>query len=253
MKIDYISDLHLDFHVSMQSISQEAKTFEFLSKLLPEELGDILIIAGDLSHDNQQSYWILNFFSTVYEQVLFVLGNHDYYLLPGEQQLKFAQDSKERETDLLTRVKALPNVMYLSCFETFKYGGVTFAGATSWYPLQTERERRLFYNSMNDSRLIKGMDIAATHLVEMQAFEQLKPVDVLITHVPPTKINSHDYFGSTDCFLNKLPSSAAKVFIFGHSHEQQTYEKDDAIYCINALGYPREGLAQKICSVTVIA
>lgn len=249
MKVDYISDLHLDFHVSMQSFSWEAKTSVFLTELLPEEKGDILVIAGDLSHDNQQSYTILKFFSTVYEQVLFVLGNHDYYLLPGEQQLKYKQNSKNREADLLERVKDLPNVAYLSYFETFKYNGVTFAGATSWYPLQTEQERRFFYNSLNDSRLIKALDIAATHKVEMQAFEQLEPVDVLITHVPPTKIDSHDYFGSTDCFLNTLPSSVAKVFIFGHSHEQKVYEKENTVYCINALGYPREGLAQEIRSV----
>lgn len=251
MKIDYISDLHLDFHVSMQSFSWEAKSFGFLSSLLPEEKGDILVIAGDLSHYNRQSFFILKFFSSVYEQVLFVLGNHDYYLPPGEQQLKYEQDSKKRVTDLIERVKALPNVRYLSYFEKFKYRGVTFAGATSWYSLQTEKERNFFYNSLNDSRLIKGFDIATIHKVEMQAFELLEAVDVLITHVPPTRINSHDYFGSTDCFLNTLPSSAARVFIFGHSHEQEVYEKDNAVYCINALGYPREGLSQKIRSVMI--
>ncbi|MER1987093.1 MAG: metallophosphoesterase [Solibacillus sp.] len=247
LQIDYISDLHLDFHVSMDSSVWLVKTSFFLSKLLPEEKGDILVIAGDLSHHNEQSYNILKFFSAVYDQVLFVMGNHDYYVLPGEP----FQQSKQRETDLLTFVKDAPNVRCLSYFEKFDYRGVTFAGATSWYPLQTEQEQRVFYHSMNDSKLIREFDIAATHQVEMQAFVELEPVDVLITHVPPTRIDSHDFWGSTDCFLNTLPSSAAKVFIFGHSHEQHVYEKDNAVYCINALGYPREGLAQKIRSIVV--
>lgn len=248
MQIDYISDLHLDFHISVKSPLWRVEMSKFLSKLLPEQKGDILIIAGDLSHHNEQSYGILTSFSAIYDQVLFVLGNHDYYLLPGES---VSQNSQQRENDLLEFVKDAPNVHCLSYFETFNYRNVTFAGATSWYPLQTEQEKRVFYHSMNDSKLIRNFDIAATHKLEMQAFAELEPVDVLITHVPPIRIHSHDFWGSTDCFLNSLPSTAAKIFIFGHCHEQRVYEKDDAIYCINALGYPSEGLAQKIRSIKV--
>jgi len=248
LQIDYISDLHLDFHVSMELPLWPVKMSIFLTKLLPAHKGDILIIAGDLSHSNEQSYNILKFFSTVYDQVLFVMGNHDYYLLPGEP----FQSSKQRETDLLAFVKNAPNVHCLSYFETFEYRGVTFAGATSWYPLQTEQEKHVFYHQMNDCKFIRDFDIAATHQLEMKVLEQLEPVNVLITHVPPIRIDSHDFWESTDCFLNKLPSSAAKIFIFGHSHEQQVYEKSNATYCINALGYPREGLEQKIRSIEVI-
>lgn len=247
LQIDYISDLHLDFYVSMASPVWPVETSKFLTKLLPEQKGDILIIAGDLSHHNEQSYHILKFFSAIYDQVLFVLGNHDYYLLPNEP----FENSKQREAHLLNLVNDAPNVHCLCYFEQFDYHGITFAGATSWYPLQTETEQHIFYHSMNDSKLIKDFDIAATHKLEMQAFAKLAPVDVLITHVPPTRIDSHDFWGSTDCFLNTLPSSAANVFIFGHSHEQHVYEKDNTMYCINALGYPREGLAQKIQSVVV--
>lgn len=248
MQIDYISDLHLDFYISMKSPLWRLEISKFLSKLLPEQKGDILIIAGDLSHDNEQSYSILTLFSAVYDQVLFVMGNHDYYLLPGESAF---QNSKQREQDLLAFVKDAPNVHCLSYFESFTYQNITFAGATSWYPLQSEREKHVFYNHMNDCKLIREFDIAATHQLEMNAFAELAPVDIIITHVPPTRINSHDFWGSTDCFLNTLPSTAAKVFIFGHSHEQNIYEKDDTMYCINALGYPREGLERKIRSIKV--
>lgn len=248
MQIDYISDLHLDFHVPFESPLWPLELSQFLSKLLPEKFGDILILAGDLSHYNEQSYMILNFFGSLYDQVLFVMGNHDYYLLPGESTF---ENSKQREEDLLAYVKDSSKVHCLSYFETFEYNGVTFVGATSWYPLQSEREKHVFYNHMNDCKLIREFDIAATHQLEMNAFAALAPVDVLITHMPPTRIDSHDFWGSTDCFLNTLPSSAAKIFIFGHCHEQHIYEKDDAYYCINALGYPREGLKQKIRSINI--
>jgi len=249
MKIDYISDLHLDFHIPVYLETWKSKTFAFLTSLLPEQKGEVLVVAGDLSHYNRQSFFILEFFSSVYDHVLFVLGNHDYYLIPGEQQIKYQQDSKKREADLLERIQAISNITHLSYFGQFTYKDVTFGGATSWYSLQTEKERNFFYNSLNDSRLIKGLDIAATHKIEMQAFESLDNVDVIITHVPPIKIDSHDYFGSSDCFLNELPSTSAKLYIFGHSHEQNVYEKKDATFCINALGYPRENLAPKIRSI----
>lgn len=254
MQIDYISDFHLDFHIEVSKEAWQAKltelpaTINLLSSMLPEQTGDILVIAGDLSHSNRQAYTILDFFSSIYPHVLFVFGNHDYYLLPDEQNA-YDKDSQKRESDLRQRIQDLPNVTCLANFETFTYQDVTFAGATSWYPLQTESERHVFYEEMNDSKLIQNLDIAATHKQEMQALEQLEPVDVLITHVPPIELNSHRYFGSTDCFLNKLPSGTAKLYIFGHCHEQNVYEQNDATYYINALGYPWEGLDAKIQSI----
>ena len=62
MKIDYISDLHLDFHISVYVATWKSKTFAFLNSMLPEQKGDILVIAGDLSHYNRQSFFILEFF-----------------------------------------------------------------------------------------------------------------------------------------------------------------------------------------------
>ena len=92
MKISYISDLHLDFYVRMDKKSGQ-KTPAFLTTLLPEEKGEILVIAGDISHYNKQSFLALQFFSTIFEQVIFVLGNHDYYLVSGEQQKEYQEQT----------------------------------------------------------------------------------------------------------------------------------------------------------------
>lgn len=213
----------LDFHIEVSKEDWQAKlmelpaTVKLLSSMLPEQTGDFLVIAGDLSHSNRQAYTILEFFSSIYSHVLFVFGNHDYYLLPDDQHI-YNQNSQQREADLRERIQDLPNVTCLANFETFSYQGVTFAGATSWYPLQTESERCVFHEEMSDSKLIHRFDIAVTHKQEMKVFENLEQVDVLITHVPPIELDSHRRFGSTDCFLNKLPSGKAKLYIFGHCH-----------------------------------
>ena len=58
MNIDYISDLHLDFYVPSKGggADYRERTRAFLAGLLPELCADVLVIAGDISHYNRQSY-----------------------------------------------------------------------------------------------------------------------------------------------------------------------------------------------------
>lgn len=250
MKIDYISDLHLDFYIRLKG-KWEQKALSFLTSLLPAEKGEVLIIAGDLSHYNIQSFFALELFSTHYKQVIFVLGNHDYYLVANRQMKKYSSKSIEREIELKQMIAALPNVKLLSFFETFTYEGINFAGATSWYGLHTTQDKLFIENVSNDSVLIKGINIHSTHRKELENYAKLQQPDVIITHVPPIILNSHTKRGTTACYLNKLPNSPAKFYIFGHCHEQSIIEKDGATYCINALGYPDEKLQQAIQSIVV--
>lgn len=89
MKVSYISDLHLDFHVKYGSNEDKMfkKTREFIEKLIQSDVGDkeVIVIAGDLSHYNKQSIAALEVFNEHYELVLFVPGNHDYYLVSKTQ------------------------------------------------------------------------------------------------------------------------------------------------------------------------
>ncbi|MER1986488.1 MAG: metallophosphoesterase [Solibacillus sp.] len=238
MKISYISDLHFDFYVDLKA-GWEAQSTALLQKLLPEDKGDVLIIAGDLSHFNEQSVFLLQFFSTHFAQILFVMGNHDYYVIEGEQH------SAERAEDLQQQIKHLTNVTLLADFEVFMYEGVRFAGATNWYDLRKFAEQQ-FFLTMNDSKYITHFDIKIAHMIEQSRYADLQPVDVLITHVPTVRIFSHDYYGKSTCYLNELPELKATHYIFGHCHEQNVYEKYDCKFYINALGYPRQGLERSI-------
>lgn len=133
----------------------------------------------------------------------------------------------------------------LQQYETVEYQGILFAGATNWTLCQNEKDNK-FLNHQTKFNLV------AMQNLEKQAFTQLELVDIIITHIPPTKINSHSFFESTDGLLNPIPANSAKVFIFGHCHEQHIYEKDNSIYYINALGYPHEKSPQKIRTFKII-
>lgn len=254
MNIDYVSDLHLDFYIEPEGNQQNytAKTCGFLQQLLPVMPAEVLVIAGDLSHFNQQSYDTLQFFSEHYKQVFFVFGNHDYYLISKKQRRKYHETSHEREIELIELVASLPNVQVLRDFEVHTYKGVRFAGSTSWYPLETFEQQMYFKQASNDSALIYELNIGELHQQEMKKYEQMPEVDVLVTHVPPILLDSHRKYGSSACYVNELKDIKASLCIFGHCHEQHVYEKAGISFAINALGYPKEELVKAIRTVAVV-
>ena len=243
MQVDYISDLHLDFYIRMNSNEKKYReqTRNFCESLLPNEKGKVLVIAGDISHYNRQSKYALEFFSEQYDKVLFTLGNHDYYLISSEQEKRYNHNSMNREMELVAETSFLHNVVFLRNFEVLEYEGVRFAGATNWYPLEDVHEKSFFYNMSNDSRLIKDLDIAQLSSMTTYKYEQMEEVDVLVTHVPTIQIQSHVKYNSYYCYLNRLIPKA-KHNIFGHCHEQSEYNKAEYKFYINALGYPEEYL-----------
>ena len=242
MNIDCIADWRLDFYIPHDSNHSkwENKTHLFLDSLLPQNLGEVLVIAGDISHYNIQSKWCLEHFSKHYEHVFFVLGNHDYYLISDGQSKKYKHKSKEREFELMGMLFSITNITMLYDFEVYTYKDKTFAGSTSWYPLTEFKDVNFFNTVSNDSRLIKGIDIGNENYHEGLAYENMEDVDVLVTHVPSILINNHHKYGSSSCYLNELNNIKAKYNIFGHCHEQSEYDKVGHKFYINALGYPNE-------------
>lgn len=253
MDIDYISDLHLDFYIKPEGHQENytSKTRGFLQKLLPETLAEVLVVAGDISHFNQQSYDTLKFFSEHYTQVFFVFGNHDYYLVSKKQARKYNALSKEREIELLEMIENLANVQALQDFSLHTFKNIRIAGSTSWYPLDLFEQRLYFNEVSNDSVMIQGLKIEELHQKEMLKYNQLPEVDLLIMHVPPILIDSHRKYKSSSCYVNELKEIKAAVCIFGHCHEQKVYEKAEIQFAINALGYPKEGLLKKIRTISL--
>lgn len=72
MKIQYCSDLHMEFRENMRFM----KSLPFLP------VGDVLVIAGDVGYLADKILPRLNFWKWAaenYRQVLMIAGNHEFY------------------------------------------------------------------------------------------------------------------------------------------------------------------------------
>jgi predicted phosphodiesterase len=73
MKIQYASDLHLEFADNWRILKQKEPM---------NVLGDILVLAGDIGYlgdDNYQTHPFWDWASESYQQVIVALGNHEFY------------------------------------------------------------------------------------------------------------------------------------------------------------------------------
>lgn len=254
MKISYISDLHLDFHVPFHKSQDKwkSRTITFINNLIGTDQNEheVIIIAGDLSHFNNQSVWALEQFSKHYEKVLFTYGNHDLYFVSNNQESKYKYNSLNRVNELYNKSLEIPNVFPLFNGGVVEHKGKSFAGVPLWYPIETFEQKNFFKNISNDSKLIKGVDLNNLHLEQQKMYNALigDEVDVMITHFPVINIDSHFKYNSTACYLTPVKEIEVKHWVFGHSHEQKVYEKAYCNFYMNALGYPDEGLEVSIKS-----
>lgn len=258
MKVSYISDLHLDFHAQFtkSQIKWQQRTEDFIMKIIETDEGErnILVIAGDISHFNSQSLWALKKFSEYYKQVIFTVGNHDYYLVSKNQSRIYGHSSKRRIDELYELSKLLSdNIHPLFTDEIFEYEGITFGGNPLWYPLETIEQQIFFQNNSNDSIYIKGFNIKDAHHQSMKEYESLlnKNIDIMISHVPVINVDSHYRYNSTVCYLTYVKEIQVKHWIMGHSHDQKVYEKPYCTFYMNALGYPEEQLSQSVEHFTI--
>lgn len=251
----------MDFWIPFipNQLKWEHRTKLFISSLIessdPDDR-DVAAIAGDISHFNIQTLWVISTFAKYYNKVLLVMGNHDFYLVSNNQANKYKNNSlnrvKEIEAELLSHPR-FNNVHLLKDDKVVTYKGVKFAGLTMWYPLQTVEQQIFFQNVSNDSVYIKGVDINELHRKDQENYEKLltKDVDVMLSHIPVINIDSHYKFNSTACYLTPLNGLNVKHWVFGHSHEQKVYEKPYCNFYMNAIGYPVEQLELSIKSFSI--
>lgn len=244
MKIHYVSDTHLDFHVSEQLSHKTTKKLENLLEFIFDIGGascynqDIAILGGDLSHSEWQIDFMFKYLTKHFAKVIVVLGNHDYYLISGAKVNKYNGSSYNRTK----KIKALAQKhgVILLDRSTYEFNGITIAGATMWYPLLSPKEQTFYETFSNDSRLIKGVDIKKESTLDREFFEGLyhshgESLDIFISHVPIVNTPKNLEMG-TDCYycpVEWLPN----IVLQGHTHEALEMEKYGSKVIMNGMGY----------------
>ena len=165
MRIQYMSDLHLEF--------QENSRYLRYNEL--PVTGDVLVLAGDISYFKDKTAPVMNFWkwaSKNYRQVLIVPGNHEYYNYSDVMERGFQWKWMLRE-----------NVGYYQN-QAVRIDDTDFILSTLWSHINPNDEY-FVWKGMNDFRQIKfGGKSTANHIV------------VVTHHLPTLQVVAAHHRGS---------------------------------------------------------
>lgn len=273
MIIDYISDLHVDFYMDNDQQNIEYFKKSRFHEIFLNKNGEVLIIAGDIGHFNDQNIFALKTIKELYgyKKIFFVLGNHDYYLLSECVVNEYKENSYNRINEMKKLCDELEDIHILSG-DVIEYKGIKFGGSGLWYDGKYLQrfDMTLTKDGINDLWKRKIMDANAIYGINnydeifKEEIEKLRQCydkcDVLITHVNPSILPQHTvrkhllnklngfYSFDGEYYLENTP---AKYWIFGHTHTEIEYEVYGTEVLCNPLGYPQENCDFKLKSFEV--
>lgn len=274
MKVAYAGDLHIDFYCrerNPQHHDYHPQFQRYIRNVLRPPEADILLIAGDIGHYNQQNIDLLIALKEYYPTIAVTYGNHDMYIMSNSDQAKYNYSSKARVDEF----KALCSTNSIYCLDgdTISVYGLTISGLPMWYNLPTPADIHKWFYYLNDSRyIIEGFtippyayykkaepfDTQAFYLEQLSKLKALPHSDILLTHVSPVirpahiqghhaTFNDYDIFYETD----NLEHTKANYCVFGHSHDIGTFTLGHTGFLTNSIGYPSESLASNITTFTI--
>jgi len=264
-KVTITSDLHIDFWVKIGSpeYKQEKLMHELFDKLMPDESSDILIIAGDIGHYNQQNQLMYKVLRKYFKEIYWTYGNHDLYLV-SKSMLKEFGDSRNRLTDMINLSHEIDGVRYLDG-DVVTTHGINIGGVATWYDNTYANEKwnmddtaieALWYTGMNDSRNIffDGTDCIDYLELAREANAKCEHVtycDLVFSHIAPTYSNllskynepfsTFYHFDGREYLDTMLEGSK---WIYGHTHDKYDYVESGVNLIANPLGYPPPGYFQ---------
>ena len=240
MKIQYASDLHLERRFNEQ----------YLRENPIEPVGDILILAGDITHWDKEFFKnrFFDYLSAKFKWVYYVPGNHEFY---------GGKDIKVLRKPICEKIRA--NI-YVVSNVVITIGGIDFIFAPLWshIPVQDEEIIRLTINDFNfikyRNRLFTVRDHNTLH-VRLKKFltnalqsSEAKHKIVVTHHVPTYMCNGEKYKNSdvNSAFVTEMhdliEDSKVDYWIYGHHHFNHPIVTIGSTKLVtNQLGYVDKG------------
>jgi predicted phosphohydrolase len=250
MRIQYCSDLHLEF-----------RTSKHIPTLLKNtKNNDVLILAGDIAtmaDEEEYNKFIefIEYYHKKYKCIIHVPGNHEFYT---SNKACSRQNCKMKALH-----KIYSNYFFLNCnVINICIGGKTFRfiGATLWTRLKKE-DYAYIESHMNDYSSIcffKDKRPQKYNVAEMQrlyskhlGFLKKEIIQAKIDRIPCIVITHHkpiieqgdhvhriDSAYSSD--ISNIMNSNVKVCIYGHTHKYNDIIFNNIHYVSNPKGYPGE-------------
>lgn len=236
MKIQYASDLHIEF----------SENWSYLKNNPLKVKGDILVLAGDIGYlgdDNYSLHPFWDWVSNSYSQVIIALGNHEFYKYYDIATLKDGFCHKIREN-----VKCYYNAVV-------SIDNVDIIVSTLWSKIELEDAyytehyisdfRRILYNG----EVLTFSDFNREHkrcldFIERSVSESKSQKIIVVTHhVPSFQMLSSEFIGSkaNGAFTVELApyieNSRIDYWIYGHSHRNIDKTIGTTKCVCNQLGY----------------
>lgn len=235
MKLQYASDLHLEFSLNN----------EFIKKNPLSPSGDILLLAGDIVpfHLIDQRRDFFKFCADHFEFTYWIPGNHEYY--NGDLLNKTGQfmENIERNVHLVNNTWA-------------HHGNARLIFSTLWSPISNDKAWHV-QNGLNDYRVIKDDGKLFTTSRSTKLFEenfefiqgavannQREKCIVVTHHVPTFQHYPEEYKNSVinEAFAVDLDhfieDSGIDHWVYGHHHRNvKAFKIGSTELLTNQLGY----------------
>lgn len=263
MIIDILSDIHIDFYFRFNPTPQAVESIysHIFTDNQKRDPGDVLIIAGDLGHNNRQNIKTLILIKQIfgYRHIICVLGNHDYYLVDLHTRMGYESNSLLRAENMRKLINKEEGMHCLDG-EVIEIDGIRIGGCDGWYDGKYTKKHfykrsdkyldTLWNNTMADSHYIEGMDWLDYSKKEKEKIEKIyQDIDVMVTHINPSINKEHTSHSfreeqSTGFFTfdgsRYLENGSMKYWIYGHTHTEMEYEVFGVKCICNPMGYPGE-------------
>ena len=238
MKIQYVSDLHLEFSENLRYITE--------NPIIPS--GDILLMAGDILclHLVQEKEFadFFQYISDHWKQVIWIPGNHEYY---GNELL--ATHDNISKSIIHNNITLVNNI-------TITIENVRIVSTTLWSKLP-KIHTTYIANRMNDFRAIKYNgnrlttddynhchEVAVKYL-NAELNKNYKGATIVLSHHVPTRLYyPPQYAGDilNYAFATELDylieTSNIHAWIYGHHHQYvPAFEISNTAMLTNQLGY----------------
>ena len=208
-----------------------------------DEIEDTLIISGDIANNNTYSKEFLIKASSIWKNVWYTDGNHEYYF-----QDKDSGDN--RLYKLIEDLKDYPNIKYVANTvqeikdkeKTLKIGFLPLM-----YNMNNPKVRYIFNHKMNDKHFITQDYLYESYEKGYSFYENeiYGKCDICVSHVPVLKLEGTR--GNETTYFTKLKLDPSIIYFFGHTHKNEEVtnyitQEDGSEACVKGynigVGYP---------------
>lgn len=240
MKIQYCSDLHLEF----------AQNEKFLADNPIQAVGDILVLAGDIIYWEPENFKhrFFDYVSDHFKAVYYIPGNHEFY--------------SGKEVQILDRpvFEPLRENVFLVNNKQINIEGIDFFFSLFWSHIPTneeliiERKINDFYKIRHKGKKLRSPDFNRLHAESLSFLTQAiknsaADKKIVVTHHIPTQLCNPEQFRNSQinpAFVSEhydfIADSDIDYWIYGHHHiNMPEVEINGTKLVTNQLGYVHMG------------